>query len=59
MKARTARKATVTIVDEVSRASKLLLEKISDVESEGLPWDNDIVLMDALKIISNSVNRIK
>ena len=56
---RTARKATVTIVDEVSRASKLLLEEVSNVESEDISWDNDKVLMDALKIISNSVNRIK
>jgi 4-phosphopantoate--beta-alanine ligase len=56
---RTARKATVTIVDEVSRACKLLLKEISDVETEEASWDNDIVLMDALKIISNSVDRIK
>ena len=54
---RTARKATVTIVDEVSRASKLLLEEISNVESEDSSWDNDTVLVDALKIISNSVNQ--
>ena len=56
---RTARKATVTIVDEVSRASKLLVEEVSIGENNEGFWDNDIVLIDALKIISNSVNRIK
>ena len=55
---RTARNATVTIVDEVSRASKLLLKEImSNKYNEGI-WNNDIVLMDALDIISNSMNRI-
>jgi phosphopantothenate synthetase len=55
---RTARNATVTIVDEVSRASKLLLKEImSDKYNEGI-WNNDIVLMDALDIISSSMNRI-
>tara|TARA_X000000368_G_scaffold203298_1_gene160489 strand:+ start:322 stop:1113 length:792 start_codon:yes stop_codon:yes gene_type:complete len=56
---RTARKATVTIVDEVSRASKLLVEEVSIGENNEGFWDNDVVLIDALKIISNSVNRIK
>jgi 4-phosphopantoate--beta-alanine ligase len=56
---RTARNATVTIVDEVSRASKILLEEISNDECEEGLWDNNTVLVDALKIISNSVNRIK
>ena len=56
---RTSRNATVTIVDEVLRASKLLMKELLISESNEEIWDNNIVLIDALEIISNSMNRIK
>tara|TARA_B100001142_G_scaffold252286_1_gene252742 strand:- start:1399 stop:2184 length:786 start_codon:yes stop_codon:yes gene_type:complete len=55
---RSARNATVTVVDEVSRASKLLLREVLSNENNEVVWDNDIILIDALNIISNSASQI-
>jgi len=54
---RTARTATVTIVDEVSRAmeimSKLLLENPTPTD-----WDNQQTLRDALDVMADASTRI-
>ena len=55
---RTARQATVTIVDEVSRASSILFSDIVKEKSSPTDWDNDAVLKDALEVMAQSVNRI-
>ena len=55
---RTARQATVTIVDEVSRASSILFSYIVKEKSNPTDWDNDAVLKDALEVMAQSVNRI-
>ena len=55
---RTARQATVTIVDEVSRASSLLFSYIVEEKSNPTDWDNDVVLKDALEVMAQSVKRI-
>ena len=55
---RTARMASVTIVDEVSRAAiSLLSEVLNPTELEG-EWDNDAALRDSLKHISNAIDRL-
>jgi len=55
---RTARTASVTIVDEVSRASiSLLSEVLNPTKIEG-EWDNDAALRDSLKHMSNSIDRL-
>ena len=55
---RTARMASVTIVDEVSRAAiSLLSEVLNPTEVEG-EWDNDAALRDSLKHISNAIDRL-
>ena len=43
---------------KVSRASKLLLKEVLSSENNEVFWDNDIILIDALNIISNSTNQI-
>ncbi|MCP2507552.1 MAG: phosphopantothenate/pantothenate synthetase [Candidatus Thalassarchaeaceae archaeon] len=55
---RTARKASVTIVDEVSRAANLILNEIIIKDYEIKEWDNESTLRDALEIISKSMNKI-
>ena len=55
---RTARMASVTIVDEVSRVVDVLLKEILHEKYERESWDNEFVLRDALEIISNSMNII-
>lgn len=56
---RTSRRASVTIVDEVSRATDLLLsEIIMNEEKNKKEWNNEFVLKDALKIISQSMEKI-
>lgn len=53
---RTAKMATVTIVDEVSRMSDILLEYIVENSSEVTEWDNELALKESLKIISRNAN---
>ena len=48
--------ATVTIVDEVSRMSDILLEYIVENSSEVTEWDNELALKESLKIISRNAN---
>ena len=50
--------ATVTIVDEISRASVILLEKILSEGVNSGTWDNNEVLRRALSTIADSVNTI-
>ena len=51
---RTAKMATVTIVDEISRVADLLLEYIINKEQKSIEWNNQGVLDDALKIIAKN-----
>jgi 4-phosphopantoate--beta-alanine ligase len=51
---RTAKMATVTIVDEVSRVSDILLKYVIENSSEITDWDNELILKDALRIISDN-----
>ena len=50
---RTARKATVTIVDEVSRAAEELVKSALEAGSP-TEWDNEWCLKDALSVISDA-----
>lgn len=50
--------ATVTIVDEVSRSSEVLLGEILRCRRGPAEWDNIVGLRDALSVISDSVGRI-
>ena len=54
---RTSRKATVTIVDEVSRAFRKLVSELSE-NPKSTDWDNDSSLVEALEIMSSSSLRI-
>ena len=51
---RSAKMATVTIVDEVSRTADLLLEYVITNSSNVTEWDNDLALKESLKVISNN-----
>ncbi len=51
---RTARMATVTVVDEVSRASKEIFKQVSMNNYSPSKWDNISALNESLKIISSS-----
>ncbi len=55
---RTSMKATVTIVDEITRASEILLREV--INGSGLPsqWDNNVVLREALECMSSALERI-
>ena len=50
--------ATVTIVDEISRASVILLKEILSEGVNSGTWDNNEVLRRALSTIADSVNTI-
>jgi len=54
---RTSRMATVTIVDEVSRALRGIVDELSG-EPEPGPWDNEQALRDALESMANASIRI-
>lgn len=54
---RSAKMATVTIVDEVSRMADLLLEYVTANTSKEAQWDNDAALKESLRIISNNANK--
>ena len=51
---RTAKMATITIVDEISRAAELLLEYAINKEEKSVEWNNQGILNDALKIIAEN-----
>ena len=55
---RTAKMATITIVDEISRAAELLLEDVINKEQMeswlDFAWNNQDILNDALKIIADN-----
>ena len=51
---RTAKMATITIVDEISRAAELLLEYVINKEENSAEWNNQSVLNDALRIIAGN-----
>jgi 4-phosphopantoate--beta-alanine ligase len=51
---RSAKMATVTIVDEVSRMADLLLEYVIADSSNITKWDNNSALKESLEIISNN-----
>jgi 4-phosphopantoate--beta-alanine ligase len=51
---RTAKMATITIVDEISRAAELLLEYAINKEEKSAKWNNQGILNDALKIIAEN-----
>ena len=51
---RSAKMATVTIVDEVSRMADLLLEYVIADSSNITKWNNNSALKESLKIISNN-----
>ena len=51
---RTAKMATITIVDEISRAAELLLEYVINKEEKSAEWNNQVILNDALKIIADN-----
>ena len=51
---RTARMATVTVVDEVSRASKQIFKEVTMKKNLPSEWDNISALNESLKIINSS-----
>jgi 4-phosphopantoate--beta-alanine ligase len=51
---RTAKMATVTIVDEISRASEILLDDVINNSQKAKNWNNKKNLVEALKIIANN-----
>ena len=51
---RTAKMATITIVDEISRAAELLLEYVINKDEKSAEWNNQVILNDALKIIAEN-----
>ena len=55
---RTSMAATVTIVDEVSRASSLLLGELLNPSEKLAEWDNRVILRDSLKYMGNAMKRL-
>ena len=55
---RSSMMASVTIVDEVSRAFNGILKELLSGTSSPSDWDNMLVLEEALREISESVERI-
>ena len=53
---RSAKMATVTVVDELSRMADLLLEYVIADSADVTKWNNDSALKESLKIISNGSN---
>lgn len=51
---RSAKMATVTIVDDVSRMANLLLKYVITNSSNITEWDNDLALKESLKVISKN-----
>ena len=51
---RTAKMATVTIVDEISRAAELLLEYAINNNQMPTKWNNNDILNESLKIIASN-----
>ena len=51
---RSAKMATVTIVDEVSRMADLLLKYVITNSSNITEWDNDLALKESLNVISQT-----
>jgi len=51
---RTAKMATVTIVDEISRAAEILLDDVINNSQKAKNWNNKKNLVEALKIIANN-----
>ena len=54
---RTSRTATVTIVDEVSRALSGIVDELTGKPNPG-EWDNDLALKDALEVMCSASLRI-
>jgi 4-phosphopantoate--beta-alanine ligase len=55
---RTSMAATVTIVDEVSRASNLLLAELLNPSERLVEWDNRMILRDSLNHMGKAMNRL-
>jgi 4-phosphopantoate--beta-alanine ligase len=55
---RTAKMATVTIVDEISRAAELLLEYTIKNDQMPTKWNNNGILNEALEIITTNSRTI-
>jgi 4-phosphopantoate--beta-alanine ligase len=55
---RTARAATVTIVDEVLRASKKLVSDALLIDEDVHDWDNEAALREALEIMGSAMSRV-
>ena len=55
---RTAKMATVTIVDEISRAAELLLEYTIKNDQMPTKWNNNGILNEALEIIATNSRTI-
>ena len=53
---RTAKMATVTIVDEISRAAELLLEYTIKNNQKPTKWNNNDVLNESLEIIASNAD---
>ena len=51
---RTAKMATVTIVDEISRTAELLLEYAINNNQMPTKWNNNDILNESLKIIASN-----
>ena len=55
---RTSMMASVTIVDEVARASEALVKEAIACQNEPTQWDNQRVLRDALHIMAGALERV-
>ena len=55
---RTARAATVTIVDEVLRASKKLVSDALLIDEDVHDWDNEAALREALEVMGSAMSRV-
>jgi phosphopantothenate synthetase len=51
--------ATVTIVDEISRAAEILLDDVINNSQKAKNWNNNKNLVEALKIIANNATTPK
>tara|TARA_B100000945_G_scaffold314259_1_gene311612 strand:+ start:824 stop:1609 length:786 start_codon:yes stop_codon:yes gene_type:complete len=55
---RSSRNASITIVDEVSRASEVMLEELLSPVERSPEWDNSKILKDAIREMCSSMTRV-
>jgi phosphopantothenate synthetase len=52
---RSAKMATITVVDEISRFAENLFEELKNPKIVNHNWDNSVILQSALECINNNL----